>query len=91
MSPERDDDIPTLTDVVDLEPQEVSEETIAALHSELTARVLELAEELVQDARRDMEVILFERVRDRLRDQLPDLIDAALRERLAPPSYDDSR
>ena len=91
MSPEHEDDIPTLTDVVDLEPQEVSEETIAALHAELTARVLELAEELLQDARRDMEVILFERVRDRLRDQLPDLIDAALRERLAAPSYDDDR
>lgn len=84
MSPDPDaDDIPTLTDIVALEQAGLSEETIAELHTDLTVRILDLADELLHDASREVEAVLFERVRDRLRAVLPELIDDILRERLA--------
>lgn len=92
MSPDRDaDEIPTLTDAVAFEQAGPSEETIAELHTDLTVRILDLADELLHDASREVEAVLFERVRDRLRAVLPELIDEILRERLAqasPPSSD---
>lgn len=88
MSPERDEEIPTLTEVVSLEPRGIPPEVMAALHADLTAAVLKLAGELLHAASRDMEAVLFERVCDRLRDQLPEIVDRALRERLGPISAD---
>jgi hypothetical protein len=77
----RDDAIPTLTDVVDLAGPGLSAEDRAALQAEITERVMHVAEELLHEATQQIEETLFERVCDRLRAQLPDLIDAALRER----------
>jgi len=86
MSPERDEEIPTLTDVVSLEPRGIPPDVMAALHADLTAAVIKLAEELLHSASREMEAVLFERVcdrlRDRLRDRLPEIVDRALKERL---------
>jgi hypothetical protein len=80
-----DDDIPTLTDVVSFDTSEappLTDEALAELQAELTARVFQLAEELMHDASKEIEALMFERVCDRLRAQLPDLVDQVLRDRL---------
>jgi hypothetical protein len=77
----RDDAIPTLTDVVDLGGPSLSPEERAALRADLTERVMRVAEDLLREASQQIEETLFERVCDRLRARLPDLIDAALRAR----------
>lgn len=85
MTPKRprhdEDAIPTLTDVVDLGPAALSPEVRAALQADITARVLRVAEELLHEASQEVQSVLLERVCDRLRARLPELIDAALRER----------
>lgn len=75
-----DDAIPTLTDVVELDSPGLTAEELAALQAEITTRVLELADELLQETSREVEALLFERVSDRLRALLPELIDTVLRE-----------
>lgn len=77
---QRDDAIPTLTDVVEPDSPGLSTEERAAVQAEITTRVLELANELLQEASREVESLLFERVSDRLRALLPELIDTVLRE-----------
>jgi hypothetical protein len=62
----------------------LSEEDVAALQATLVSRTLELTDELLHAAARDIEAVMFERVIDRLRAALPDLVAAALREQLAP-------
>jgi hypothetical protein len=76
------DRIPTLTDIVETNESTLPAETLDALQAELSVRVLNLAEELLHSASREIEAILLERVCDTLRAQLPELIDEALRERL---------
>lgn len=76
----REEAIPTLTDIVDLDSTALSPEERAAVRAEITARVLKLADELLHEASREIEAVLFERVCDRLRAQLPELVDAVLRE-----------
>jgi Zn-dependent M32 family carboxypeptidase len=44
---------------------------------------LELADSLLHQAAKDIEATLFERVLDRLRAQLPELVDRILREHAA--------
>jgi len=62
----------------------LSEEDVAALQAMLVGRTLKLTDELLHAAARDIEAVMFERVIDRLRAALPDLVAAALREQLAP-------
>ncbi|MCI0434252.1 MAG: hypothetical protein L0271_11540 [Gemmatimonadetes bacterium] len=85
MSPDRPqpdhDAIPTLTDVVELDRPALTREERAALQADITARVLRLAQELLHEASEEIEAALFERVCDRLRARLPELIEAALRDR----------
>jgi hypothetical protein len=61
----------------------LSEEDVAALQAMLVSRTLNLTDELLHAATRDIEAVMFERVIDRLRAALPDLVAAALREQLA--------
>lgn len=74
----------------DLEPSTpfssglLSEEDVAALQSILVSRMMNLTDELLHAAAREIEAIMFERVIDRLRAALPELVAAALREQLAP-------
>ena len=78
-----DDLIPTLTDVVELESAPtLTPEQLTQVQAELTARVSRLAEELMHEAVRDVEALLFERVLDRLRAHLPELVDQVLKDRL---------
>jgi hypothetical protein len=90
------DDIPVLTEVVARrEPpdrgnvvvlerrQQVPQETmLAALQADVVARALNLTDELLHNAAREMEAVMFERVLDRLRESLPDLVTAAIRDHL---------
>jgi hypothetical protein len=59
-------------------------EDIAALQAALVSRTMNLTDELLHAAARDIEAVMFERVIDRLRAALPELVAAALREHLAP-------
>ena len=97
------DDIPILTDVVELRASNGSTgihqaavgdqaeqtgihsiEELAALQADLVARALNLTDELLHGAARELEGVLFERVLDRLRSALPDIVAHALREHLNP-------
>ena len=62
----------------------LSEEDVATLQAQLVSRTLNLTDELLHSAAREIEAVLFERVIDRLRAALPELVAAALREQLAP-------
>jgi len=57
---------------------------ITALQADLVGRALNLTDELLHSAAREMEGVLFERVLDRLRAALPEIVAAALREHLEP-------
>jgi hypothetical protein len=58
---------------------------LEALQADLVGRALNLTDELLHSATREMEGVLFERVLDRLRAALPEIVSAALREHLSPP------
>jgi hypothetical protein len=62
----------------------LSEEDLASLQALLVSRTLNLTDELLHAAARDIEAVMFERVIDRLRAALPELVAAALREQFAP-------
>ncbi len=90
------DDIPVLTEVVarrgppergnvvalERRAQAPSETTLAALQADVVARALNVTDELLHNAAREMEAVMFERVLDRLREALPDLVAAAIRDHL---------
>jgi hypothetical protein len=61
----------------------LSENDIAALQAALVSRMMNLTDELLHAAAREIEAVMFERVIDRLRAALPELVAAALREHLA--------
>jgi hypothetical protein len=61
-----------------------SPEELAALQADLVGRALNLTDELLHSAAREMEGVVFERVLDRLRAALPEIVAAALREHLEP-------
>jgi Zn-dependent M32 family carboxypeptidase len=85
MPPEPHDprDIPILTEAVkETEPVSLSLEA-KAVHAAILTETLELADSLLHQAVKDIEATLFERVLDRLRAQLPELVDRILREHAA--------
>ena len=61
----------------------LSDDDIAALQAALVSRMMNLTDELLHAAAREIEAVMFERVIDRLRAALPELVAAALREHLA--------
>lgn len=76
-------DIPILTDAVkEAEPASLSVEA-KAVHAAILTETLELADSLLHQAVKDIEATLFERVLDRLRARLPELVDRILREHAA--------
>lgn len=80
-----DINIPTLTDVIrgTSVPLNVDRDTlIAELQTKLASRTYSLADELLRSAFASMEATLFEQISARLRSELPELIDATLREHL---------
>lgn len=88
-------DIPVLTEVVstkrEAEPVEPAAPTdepidvealIAELQTTLAARTFALTEELLHSAFSEMEATLFQQVSNKLRQELPELIDSVLRQHL---------
>ena len=76
-------DIPILTDAV-AESIETSLSLDAkAVHAAILTETLQLADSLLHQAAKDIEATLFERVFDRLRTELPELVDRILREHAA--------
>lgn len=76
--------IPVLTDVIRAgSPAPLGGDVdtlVAELQTKLAARTFALADELLRSAFAEMEATLFEQISGRLRRQLPELIDATLRE-----------
>lgn len=77
-----DAQVPLLTDLESPPAPAVTEEQLAAVQAELTSLTRDLADRLLDGALRDMEAALFEQVANRLREELPELIDRVLREHL---------
>jgi uncharacterized protein (DUF2267 family) len=75
--------IPILTEVVrsaaSIRTQEL-DALLAEVQTALASRTFRLAEELLRSALTGMEATLFEQVSSELRRELPELIDATLRE-----------
>jgi hypothetical protein len=75
--------IPVLTDVIrgSAKPTTGDMETLVAeIQTKLASRTFALTDELLRTAFAQMEATLFEQISSRLRRQLPELIDATLRE-----------
>jgi hypothetical protein len=76
-------DIPVLTEAVKESEPASSPFDPKPVHAAILTETLELADSLLHQAVRDIEATLFERVFDRLRAQLPELVDRILREHAA--------
>jgi hypothetical protein len=74
--------IPVLTDVIRSAANLPSEldALLAEVQTKLASRTFKLADELLRSAFAEMEAALFEHISGKLRRQLPELIDATLRE-----------
>ena len=59
-----------------------ADDRLAALQAAISADALALAERLLHSAFTEMEATLFEQVSNRLRQELPELVDRVLREHL---------
>jgi hypothetical protein len=73
-------DIPILTDAVEQSDRAFALVDTTALQSTLLIETLKLADSLLNAAAREIEATLFERVLDRLRAELPELMDRVIRE-----------
>ena len=87
-------DIPILTDEVDKDGRQFARFDGKAVHAAVVSETLKLADSLLNQAAREIEASLFQRVFDELRTQLPELVDRVLREHTVraatdPPSVTD--
>lgn len=64
------------------------EQALAELRSTLTTQTIDLANQLMHSAMREMEAALLETVMDRLRQELPTLIDDVLNEQIPTATAD---
>jgi Zn-dependent M32 family carboxypeptidase len=76
-------DIPILTEAAVKNVEMSLSFDAKAVHAAILTETLELADSLLHQAAKDIEATLFERVLDRLRAQLPELVDRILREHAA--------
>jgi hypothetical protein len=83
-------DIPILTDAVRVVAHEGSALDVKSVHAAILTETLELADSLLHQAAKDIEATLFERVFDRLRARLPELVDRILREHAAASAAEDA-
>jgi len=75
-------DIPILTEEVESGRALVVAIDLKAMQSAILTETLKLADSLLHQAAKDIEATLFEHVFDRLRAQLPELVDRVLREHI---------
>lgn len=73
---------PVLRAVAVPAPGQLSDHELAALKAELVAVAWEVVVDLLHSAVREVEAALFEQVSSRLRDELPDIVERALRNHL---------
>lgn len=73
---------PVLRSVAIAGPRQLSDHELAALKAELVAVAWEVVLDLLHSAVREVEAALFEQVSARLRDELPEIVDRALRNHL---------
>ena len=79
----RELNIPVLTDIIrgSSSSDRVELETLLVeVQTKLASRTFKLADELLRSSLAEMEAALFEQISGKLRRQLPELIDATLRE-----------
>jgi Zn-dependent M32 family carboxypeptidase len=76
-------DIPILTDAIEKDDRSYTFFDAKAVHAAVVTETLNLADSLLHQAAKDIEATLFERVFDRLRAQLPELVDRVLQEHAA--------
>lgn len=81
---EESGDIPVLMDAEPPPEPRITEEDLASVQAELTTLTRDLTDRLLDHAMRDMEAALVEQVSNRLREELPELIERVLREHLEP-------
>ena len=82
--PNRAREIPVLTEAVGQGPATPRVNLEAAQHA-IVDETLKLADALLHQAMKEMEANLLERVLDRLKAQLPELVEKALREQVQGP------
>jgi hypothetical protein len=82
VQPDAAAEVPILQDAVTLEADPTPEAQLEALQAELTAVAHELTERLLHAAVREMEAALFQEVSDRLREELPAIVERVLRDHL---------
>ena len=78
--------IPVLTDVIanaSSLPPSARDQLVAELQTKLASRTFTLTEDLLRSAVAEMEATLIEQISSQLRRELPELIDATLREHLS--------
>ncbi len=80
----RAEPVPVLADPAVPEAARLNEEQLLALRSRLTVLTRDLAERLIEETLVELEMALVEKVSARLRDQLPDMLERALRDHLDP-------
>ena len=87
MPPESHDprDIPILTDVIADEQTQAVPVNIKDATSAIVSETLKLSDSLLHQAIKDIEATLFERVLDRLRAELPELVARTLAEHTVKP------
>lgn len=79
---EAKDAAPVLKDVAGPGPRHLSDHELAALKAELVAVAWEVVVELLHSAVKEVEAALFEQVSARLREELPEIVERALRNHL---------
>lgn len=75
-------ELPVLNDVAASAPGRLSDHELAALKAELVAVAWEVVLDLLHSAVREVEAALFEEVSSRLRNELPEIVERALRNHL---------
>lgn len=73
---------PVLHSVAIAAPRQLSDHELAALKAELVAVAWEVVLDSLHSAVREVEAALFEQVSSRLRDELPEIVERALRNHL---------
>jgi len=79
---ESNDGPPVLKAIAVPAPRHLSDHELAALKAELVAVAWEIVLDLLHSAVREVEAALFEQVSARLRDELPEIVERALRNHL---------
>jgi Zn-dependent M32 family carboxypeptidase len=82
MTPNDPRDIPVLTEAIEGGRDNAARLNLEAAQLAIVTETLKVADALLHQAAKDMEASLFERVYDRLRAQLPDIVERILQEQL---------